>query len=181
MTLSLGLRLATITATTAAGAVWLAWRGPFPIVIGSTPTEEPSPYWYMVLAFPLLGMLVADGLDLLRARSWWRVADLAAEITFAVGLSTFRLALAIPISGHALLASLFVARRLLLWEVHTWRMRVELVFGVATLVVVAVIKLGRWADPVTLAAGLVVGLALAGVGRGAIAWMSSRGPSPRSD
>ncbi len=161
---TLGLRILTVAATTVAGVVWLAWRGPFPIVIGSTPTVEPSPFWYMALAFPVLGMLLADILDMVRERApWWRIAELAAQITVAISLSTFRLALAVPVSGHALLVSMFVMRRVWLLETDTRRRRVELGLAVAIGVVVGVIKLGRWADPTTFVAGLLVGALMAEV------------------
>ena len=60
-------RVAIILATTLAGAAWLAHKGPVPVIRITTPLPEMAPFWYMLLAFPVLGMLVADLFELWRA------------------------------------------------------------------------------------------------------------------
>jgi hypothetical protein len=62
------VRKAILLATTLAGAAWLAHKGPVPVIRITTPLPERAPFWYMLLAFPVLGMLVADLFDLWRAR-----------------------------------------------------------------------------------------------------------------
>ena len=61
------VRVAIVLATTLAGAAWLAHKGPVPVIRIMTPLPEMAPFWYMLLAFPVLGMLVADLFEL------WRV------------------------------------------------------------------------------------------------------------
>jgi hypothetical protein len=61
------VRVAIILATTLAGAAWLAHKGPVPVIRITTPLPEMAPFWYMLLAFSVLGMLVADLVDLWRA------------------------------------------------------------------------------------------------------------------
>ena len=63
-----------ILACTLAGAAWLIHTGPMPVIRISTPLPVMAPTWYMLLAFPVLGMLVADLVDLWRWRGLDRVS-----------------------------------------------------------------------------------------------------------
>jgi len=56
-------RAVVIVAVTAAGAAWLAAKGPVKVIVGTTEIDEIAPTWYMLAAFPVLGMVLADVLD----------------------------------------------------------------------------------------------------------------------
>ncbi|HSJ52950.1 MAG TPA: hypothetical protein VLC52_04315, partial [Anaerolineae bacterium] len=91
---------------TLAGALWLYAKGPVPVVRGTTPLEEMAPFWYMVSAFPVLGMLVADlVLLLLRYGLDRRSVELAFQLAVLLLISNARLGIRLPISGHPLLWS----------------------------------------------------------------------------
>lgn len=66
-TSGLPFRVGLVLACTLAGAAWLIHQGPVPVVRITTPLPEAAPFWYMLLAFPILGLLVADLLDLYKA------------------------------------------------------------------------------------------------------------------
>lgn len=160
------LRLTLIAACTLTGAAWLIHKGPVPVVRITTPLPEMAPFWYMVLAFPILGMLVADLVDLHRARGVDRlVVELAIQIALIIAVSNLRLGIRLPISGHALLVAYFIGRR---WWLRPYPPRqngVELMVAVAVLGLIAYPKLIWWNDPVTLCIGLAAGLFLAVISR----------------
>jgi hypothetical protein len=169
---SLGRRIAVILAVSAVGAAWLIATGPVLVIRITTPIAEYAPFWYMFLAFPLLGMLVADIRDAWRPagphRAWlW----LAVRIGLVVGISNLRLGVFLPISGHALLAAFLVTLRL---RERPWdpghrspRRAMEATVAAGILLVIAYVKLAWWTDPITLGCGVVLGagLALAGPAR----------------
>lgn len=158
------LRLAIVLATTLAGAAWLIHQGPMAVVRITTPLPEMVPFWYMVLAFPVLGMLVADWVDLFRVRGLsFPTVELALQIAVIVGLSSARLGARIPLSGHSLLVAYFLFRRGLLWSVPPKQSRVEVWIAVAVFGAIAYPKLVWWDDPVTLPSGIAVGGLLASV------------------
>lgn len=160
------LRIAIILATTLAGAAWLIHQGPMAVVRITTPLPEMVPFWYMVLAFPVLGMLVADWVDLLRVRGLsLPTVELALQIAVIVGLSSARLGARIPLSGHSLLVAYFLFRRGLLRSVPPKQSRVEVWIAVAVLGAIAYPKLVWWDDPVTMLSGIAVGGLLASVSR----------------
>jgi hypothetical protein len=164
----LALRLLVIAGCTVVGAAWLIHKGPMPVIRVTTPMPEMAPFWYMLLAFPLLGMLVADLLDLL-ARGIGRPAvELAVQIALLVAISSLRLGIRLPISGHALLVSYVIARRLLVLDAPPRRRATELAVAIALLAAIAYPKLFWWDDPITLVAGIAVGALLAGISR----WLS---------
>ncbi len=168
-------RLATILAVTLAGVGWLWMAGPRPVIVVTTPTPETVPTWYMLTAFPVLGMLVADLLPLLR--HWdrgLRGMELAGQIAILVALSGGRLALCLPIGGHALLFAYFLTRRLLQRRWSTDADRFELAAAAVFAVTTAHIKLLWWADPITLGLGSAIGVGMALVGHLAVRRLGRR-------
>ena len=110
---------------------------------------------YMLLAFPVLGMLVADLFDLWRARGLsLPTVELGLQIALIVALSSLRLGVRIPLSGHALLVAWFLFRRLRLRNVPPRQSRLEVWIAAGVLAAVAWPKLFWWDDPVTLLAGI---------------------------
>jgi hypothetical protein len=161
---SVPFRVAIILATTGAGALWLIHKGPVPVVRITTPLPEMAPFWYMLLAFPVLGMLVADWVDLARLRGLdLATAELGCQIALIVGLSAVRLDSRIPLSGHALLIAYFLFRRLWLRNVPPPQSRLEIWLAAGALGGVAYPKLMWWDDPVTLLVGIGVAGGLAAV------------------
>ncbi|HSK76426.1 MAG TPA: hypothetical protein VLQ45_08190 [Thermoanaerobaculia bacterium] len=158
--------MAIVSACTLAGWVWLALQDPLPVIRITTPLAETSPFWYMLLAFPILGLLVADLFDLYRSEGISRsTVELGVQITLIVLLSSARLSVRLPLSGHSLLVSYFIARRLLLPSFPRGRSRVELWLGLGVMVAIVYPKLFWWSDPVTLLTGMALGAALAVVSR----------------
>ncbi len=158
-------RWSVAAATTLLGAAYLQWKGPVPVVRVFDTLPIDAPDWYMLSAFPILGLLLADLLDLVATRRWGRAIELCAQLGLMVFLSAARLELRIPISGHALLFSAFLLRRAWLREPPVaWR-RSEQALGAILLAMVVGVKLLWWRDPVTLAVGVVVATILTGIGR----------------
>jgi hypothetical protein len=170
-------RALLILACTLAGAAWLIHTGPLAVLRVSTPLPVMAPFWYMLLAFPVLGMLVADLVDLWRLRGLDRAsAELAFTIVLILVLSSLRLGARIPLSGHALLTAYFIARRLLFRALPPRQSRWEIAAAVGALAVIAYPKLFWWRDPLTLVAGTAAGALLAGVSR-----LLVRNPGMRRD
>ncbi|MEP7012083.1 MAG: hypothetical protein ABJC13_17295 [Acidobacteriota bacterium] len=139
-----------------------------------TPLPEMAPYWYMLLAFPVLGPLVADLLDLYISLGFARpTLELGFQIGLIVLLSSARLSALLPVSGHSLLVSYFIFRRLLLPANPRGRSALELAFAVAAFAAIAYPKLAWWSDPVTLCAGIALGALLAASSR----WMARPQPT----
>jgi hypothetical protein len=160
----LAQRAFLILACTLAGAAWLIHKGPMPVIRITTPLPVMAPTWYMLLAFPVLGMLIADLVDLWQSRGLDRVsAELGGMIGLIVALSSLRLGARIPVSGHALLTAYFIARRLLFRSLLPRQSRWEVAAAVGALGAITYPKLLWWNDPVTLLAGIVAGALLAGV------------------
>lgn len=163
---SLVFRLGIVIACTLAGWIWLAVQDPIPVIRVTTPLVETAPFWYMLLAFPILGLLVADLFELYRSEGLSRsTVELAVQIALIVLLSSARLSARLPLSGHSLLVSYFVARRLLLPSFPRGRSRMELWLGLGVLATIAYPKLFWWKDPITLLTGMALGAALAVVSR----------------
>jgi hypothetical protein len=163
---SLIFRLGVVIACTLAGWIWLALQNPIPVISVTTPLAETAPFWYMLLAFPILGLLMADLPDLYRSEGFSRLTmELAFQIIWIVLLSSARLSVRLPLSGHILLVSYFVARRFLLPSLPSGLSRAELWLGLGALAAIAYPKLFWWNDPVTLLTGMALGAALAVVSR----------------
>jgi hypothetical protein len=156
------LRVGIISITTAAGAIWLSWRGPVFVLRGSVPLVIVTPAWYMLSAFPVLGALLADWVDLLFDSSK-RLAALepGMQLILLVGLSAVRIKSHIPISGHMLLFAYFLLRRCLVRVPRHPLLMVETVIGLAFFLVATYVKLVSWNDPLTWALGIAIGVVLA--------------------
>lgn len=165
-------RIAIILATTVAGGVWLVHKGPVPVIRITTPLPEMAPFWYMLLAFPVLGMLLADLFDLWRGCGpCLATMELGFQITLIVALSSARLDSRIPLSGHALLVAYFLFRRLWLRHVLSPQSRLEVWLAVGALAAVAYPKLAWWDDPVTLLTGIGMAALLAAIS----GWLGRQG------
>jgi hypothetical protein len=142
---------------------------PMAVIRITTPLPEMAPFWYMLLAFPVLGMLVADLFDLWRDRGIsLPTADLGLQIALIVALSSLRLGVRIPLSGHALLVAWFLFRRLRLRNAPPRQSRLEVWIAAGVLAAVAWPKLFWWDDPVTLA-GIGAAALLATISRWLVA------------
>jgi hypothetical protein len=170
------IRLAIIGAVTVAGSLWLHFTGPLPVVKVTTPTDEFVPFWYMVTAFPVLGMLSADIVDSLRTRDYRASAVLAMATCSITALSAGRLSLHLPISGHALVIGYVVALRFVRRSGPL--ALAELLVSAGFLMVIAYPKLVMWGDPITLGVGLGLGVLFAVVTLLATKKRGSAVPSP---
>jgi len=155
-------------ATTLAGALYLHWKGPVPVVRVFDTLPIDAPLWYMLSAFPILGLLLADLEALARDRRWKHCAELCVQVGVMVLLSHSRLELRIPISGHALLFMAFLLRRAWSFPPSAPHRTAELVLGALGVAMVAGVKLLWWQDPVTLGVGLLTALAMSWIGRRAL-------------
>jgi HEAT repeat protein len=123
----------------------------------------------MILAFPILGLLLADLLDLYTSEGVARpTVELGFQICLIVVLSSARLTFHLPLSGHSLLVSYFIFRRLLLRPASRVQSAIELWLAAGVFAAIAYPKLAWWSDPVTLLAGVVLGALLAMFSR----WMA---------
>lgn len=162
MNAQVGLRLGMVTALTIAGTLWLLIQGPMPVVRITTILDETVPFWYMLTAFPVLGLLVGDLAVLVRRRApRLQIVELAVMIALVVGLGQARLALQLPISGHSLLVGYVLFRRALLGIGCGWYPRVEYAVVVGVLLAITYPKLVWWTDPITLGVGIGAGGLLA--------------------
>lgn len=127
--------------------------GPAPVVRITTPLEEMAPFYYMVSPFPILGMLIAECLRINKNQA----LNLGFAIVALVVISSCRLALRLPISGHSFLFSYFVLRRLFIISNAP---RYELWTGVLLLAGMCYMKLVWWTDPITLGVGMASGCVL---------------------
>ena len=149
---------------TAAGAAWLLVSGPFPVVRGTVPLHMEVPFFYMLSAFPFLGMLVAELAGIVANRGLRRAMGLMTALALLVGLSFFRVAVTLPVSGHLLLIGYFISRRIFQPNRRS-RETFELFAAGVALLYFVYMKLVSWSDPVTLSVGLLLGGAIFGVNR----------------
>lgn len=164
--LSVQARIAITAGVSFAGALWLSFTGPVPVVRISTPLPEVAPLWYLVSAFVVLGMVVADLVEEacigLRRRQPWILGIQTATL---VVVSNLRLAVRLPVSGHAALFAFFILYRVLrsrhgLRPIGRW----EVLAATGLLLATAYVKLVWWTDAVTLVVGVVFGGVLAVLG-----------------
>jgi hypothetical protein len=169
------LRAVAIVAVTAAGAAWLQAKGPVKVIVGTREIDEIAPTWYLLAAFPVLGMLVADVLDAalerggIRGLFAKRTVVLGASVALLVVVSNLRLGIRLPISGHVLLMTYFLglrasARRIGIDPVArpaVVERRIELGVVLALFAAVTAIKLLHWKDWETFGLGVAGGVGLA--------------------
>jgi hypothetical protein len=147
---------------TGLGALWLAWRGPVPIMSGTTPLPGFVPEWYMLTAFPILGMLLADCFILaMQPRRHWAALELAIQIALLFALSSLRLKFGIILSGHTLLFAYFIVRRMGVPFPPRAVRRFDLLAAGALLLLTSYVKVAWWHDLSTLTSGIVIGGLLA--------------------
>jgi hypothetical protein len=158
----LAARILIIAAVTIAGGIWLHIKGPIHVIRITTEIEAFAPFWYMLSAFPFLGMLLADLLDLYRDTGFSkRTLELACTIIIIVALSNLRLGIRLPISGHSLLVSYFLFRRFFVDRNNNPISRIEILLGIFVLAMLTYIKLFWWTDPITLGFGCILGFGFA--------------------
>jgi len=164
-------RTFVIAMTCLAGAFWLIWRGPQPVIQGTKLLKDITPFWYMFSAFPILGILVADGASLLQKAQADRgskrftkslyALELGIHIILLVLLSSIRLKFQWGISGHALLLGYFLLRKSLFQQPnHPWQ-KVELMVGWLIFGVIVYTKVFIWQDSSSLAQGTLLGVVIA--------------------
>lgn len=158
-----GVRLISIAGCTLLGAIWLHVAGPFAVLRITTPLPENAPFWYMISAFPILGMLLADFLESVECRSTSASVKLALQIVAIVAISNARLGLRLPISGHLLVVCFFITRRLLNRQTREFY-ALEFLYAMMTLSALCYAKLVWWTDPVTLSFGAILGVGMAVTG-----------------
>jgi hypothetical protein len=159
---ALAFRTGVIAAATCAGWAWLAAKGPVHVIIGSTEIDEFAPTWYMLSAFPVLGMLAADLVE--RAKRFGLLARdtllFGGCAALVVAVANLRLGARLPISGHVLLLSYFLVHRLASRPWPPFALG-EFAAALAIFVAVTAIKLLRWRDWTTWSVGLAAGTSLA--------------------
>jgi hypothetical protein len=149
--------LGIIAAVSICGALWLLCKGPVPVVRGAVSLEIDVPFSYMVSAFPFLGMLIAEAVELLMRQNKRQAGMLIAATLALILVSHFRVYAQIPVSGHALLLSYIILRRIVQYHTATAQKKAETAVAAIALLVIAYIKLFSWHDPFTLCVGIVVG------------------------
>ena len=158
----LAARILIIAAVTIAGGIWLHIKGPIHVIRITTEIEAFAPFWYMISAFPFLGLLIADLLDLYRDNGFSkRTLELACTLVVIVVLSNLRLGIRLPISGHSLVVSYFLFRRFFVDRNNNPISRIEILVGIFVLTMLAYIKLSWWTDPITLGFGCIFGFIFA--------------------
>lgn len=153
------------------GATWLILRPPLPLIRFTTVLAEPVPVWYSLSAFPVLGMLLADLASILRSFGpTFPSFELGIQILVVLVLSNLRLGVQIPISGHVLLFSYFLLRRILLRAPENPIRHIEWIAAIVLFSVAAYAKLVWWDDPFTLLFGVFAGAFLVWV-----SWFLNKG------
>ena len=131
------------------------------VLRGSTFLPIVAPTWYMLSAFPILGMLFADWVTLLiHQRQKLPIAELGIQLMILVLVSGLRLDSHIPISGHILLFTYFLLRRFIIQLPIQPLMQIENGVAVALFSITSYVKLVWWTDVITWGAGIVGGVVL---------------------
>jgi hypothetical protein len=158
------VRWAIVLMTTALGAAWLYYKGPVPIVRVTTPLQEPVPFWYMLSAFPVLGMLAADLAFLFVSHGLERkTVELGFQVGILVLASNLRLVLRLPISGHSLLFAYFILRRLFIGIPGHSLAKAECLVTMFLYTITSYVKVFWWSDPITVAVGTGIAIGLAAI------------------
>jgi hypothetical protein len=158
------VRWGVVLLTTAFGTMWLYHKGPVPIVRVTTPLQEPVPFWYMLSAFPVLGILVADLISLFANYGLERrTVELGLQVGILVLASNLRLVLRLPMSGHSLLFAYFILRRLFIGIPGHDLAKAECVIAMLLYAVTSYVKVFWWSDPITVAVGTGMAIGLAAI------------------
>jgi hypothetical protein len=148
-------RIGIIILVTLGGALWLYIIGPMPVVRISSPLHEKVSFWYMIGAFPFLGMLCADLAILFISYKWHnKFLELGISIVLLVYLSSLRLIVKIPISGHSMLLGYLILRRVFIKFPSRKERILELLCSSTVLGMIIYYKLVLWNDPISLLSGL---------------------------
>lgn len=164
---SLRIRVSIVMLTTVVYAVSAALAD---AVYGSMYTRPPG-FWYMLSAFPVFGMLLAD-----LAACWaiyrlrFATLEVGSMLVLLAVLAAIRLSLAIPMSGHALLLAYFIVRRVLVRLPPNRLHWVELGIAAVLYIVIIYLKVFCLDDLLTPATGTGAGLALAVVSWVLLRW-----------
>ncbi|MFN7971372.1 MAG: hypothetical protein U0166_03340 [Acidobacteriota bacterium] len=129
--------------------------GPFRVIEGSGYSDQMTPASYLCFVFLPFGLLVGEELSALAASRTPRAMVAAGALPLLAIVAIARLALRIPISGHALFGSYYLAHHL---ARRRPRSAARLAVGAALSVQVLHYKLRVWHDPWTLATGTALGL-----------------------
>src|SRR5206468_7729808 len=124
----------------------------------------------------ILGMLLADLAFLLWSGGLaLPFFELGVQIALLVVLANLRLDIRIPISGHTLLFSYFLVRRVLVGSARNPIRHLELALASVLFLAAAYMKVFVWMDPLTLLFGTTAGAALAFV-----SWLLVRRPADQT-
>ena len=158
-------RVGIISIMTMLGAAWLFYKGPMPVMRVTTPLPEIVPFWYMLSAFPALGILLADLASLYFRHGFdRRTFELAFQIGLLLSISHIRLSLGIPISGHMLLFAYVIFRRLCINYPPDKTVRwLEFIVVCVLYVITGYVKLVWWTDLITFSTGTIGALGLIGL------------------
>jgi hypothetical protein len=91
-------------------------------------------------------------------------------------LSNLRLGIRLPISGHSLVVSYLLFRRLFVQQI-TDISRIEIMSAIFVLAILSYIKLFWWTDPITLSLGVILALSFVIIGRAITKSASIKNPS----
>src|SRR5262249_6391355 len=122
-------------ASTVLGSAWLVWHGPFRVLRGNEPIDLNAPFLYMLSAFPFFGVLIADAISAVAHK---RLLTTFGPIAACSVLALLRLAIGIPVSGHALLLGYFVV--VSWWQLPLWLAHVETVLAILCIAAVGMMK-----------------------------------------
>lgn len=167
-------RLVIVMAAMVAGAFWLQILGPMGVFPRWGPFPVPTAYIFQLSAFVCLGLLSADLYSLWQRHGMGRRSiELALMIVLMVLLSSARVWLDAPLSGHSLLFLYFIVRRLTLGAPSEKYARRELALALVLFLPNTYVKIFGWHDPGSFAVGAIVGILLA-----ATSWLISGGRPP---
>jgi len=106
-------------------------------------------------------MLISDFFKLVGLRtSKLPAVELALQITFLLLLAHTRLTKAIPISGHAMLFTYFILRRMTVAKRVDIISKIEISITILFILITIYMKLFVWDDTLTLICGAITGVAL---------------------
>lgn len=154
---SWGLGVILVLVALAIHATW----GPFPVIKGGRATIETTPASYLCLVFLPFGILAGEAISSLFGSPRRLALTMAISILLLSALAVARLALWIPISGHALFVVYYLCHQL---ASRSWaglpRSAPRIAVGILLALQVIYFKLWVWQDEETLAIGTLLGLGI---------------------